>query len=91
MRSVDFVKLWPRRRLSEPTLALAGSSETIVLDEAQLGPDLFPVLRVLVDEDDDPGGSWCWVVHRPISSGWGPRALPGGSRLFNSAVSRWVM
>ena len=42
-------------RLAEPTLALSGSTETIVLDEAQLHPDLFPVLRVLVDEDRRPG------------------------------------
>lgn len=42
-------------RLSEPTLALGGRGETVVIDEAQLRPDLFPVLRVLVDEDRRPG------------------------------------
>lgn len=41
-------------RLSEPTLALAGHDETIIIDEAQLRPDLFPILRVLVDEDRRP-------------------------------------
>jgi len=42
-------------RLEEPTLALSGSQQTIIIDEAQLRPDLFPVLRVLVDEDRRPG------------------------------------
>ena len=42
-------------RLAEPTLALSRSDGTIVIDEAQLRPDLFPILRVLVDEDRRPG------------------------------------
>jgi uncharacterized protein len=42
-------------RLTEPMLALSGRTSTIVIDEAQLHPDLFPVLRVLVDEDRRPG------------------------------------
>ncbi|MCZ7631354.1 MAG: ATP-binding protein [Microthrixaceae bacterium] len=42
-------------RLQEPTLALSGSRQTIIIDEAQLRPDLFRVLRVLVDEDRRPG------------------------------------
>lgn len=42
-------------RLTEPTLALARSDGTIVIDEAQHRPDLFPILRVLADEDDRPG------------------------------------
>lgn len=42
-------------RLAEPTLALANKHETIVIDEAQRSPDIFPVLRVLVDEDRRPG------------------------------------
>lgn len=42
-------------RLSEPTLVLPGLGGTVVIDEAQRRPDLFPVLRVLADEDPRPG------------------------------------
>lgn len=38
-------------RLGEPTLSLSVLDGTVVIDEAQLRPDLFPILRVLVDED----------------------------------------
>lgn len=36
-------------RLADPMLALSGLSGLITIDEAQRIPDLFPVLRVLVD------------------------------------------
>ncbi|GAB3919487.1 hypothetical protein GCM10011575_30590 [Microlunatus endophyticus] len=42
-------------RLGEPTLTLPGAHGTVVIDEAQHRRDLFPVLRVLVDEDRRPG------------------------------------
>lgn len=42
-------------RLAEPTLTLPTLSGTVVIDEAQRRPDLFPVLRVLADEDPRPG------------------------------------
>ncbi len=42
-------------RLAEPALALADTGETIVIDEAQRAPGLFPALRVLVDEGRRPG------------------------------------
>lgn len=42
-------------RLAEPTLTLQGLAGTVVIDEAQRMPDLFPVLRVLVDEERRPG------------------------------------
>jgi len=42
-------------RLVEPTLTLPAIEGTIVIDEAQLMPELFPILRVLVDEDRRPG------------------------------------
>ena len=35
-------------RLAEPTLTLSRSHNTVVIDEAQLRPELFPILRVLV-------------------------------------------
>ena len=38
-------------RLGEPTLTLPALDGTIVIDEAQRRDGLFPVLRVLVDED----------------------------------------
>ncbi|WP_419846551.1 ATP-binding protein [Candidatus Poriferisocius sp.] len=42
-------------RLAEPTLALRDTGETVVIDEAQRLPELFPTLRVLVDESRRPG------------------------------------
>ncbi len=42
-------------RLAVPTQALDNRAATIVIDEAQLRPDLFPVLRVLADEHRRPG------------------------------------
>jgi uncharacterized protein len=36
-------------RLAEPKLALSGLGGLVVIDEVQRRPDLFPVLRVLVD------------------------------------------
>jgi len=42
-------------RLGEPTTSLSRLDGTVVIDEAQRRPDLFPVLRVLADEDDRPG------------------------------------
>jgi hypothetical protein len=42
-------------RLGEPTLSLPPLAGTVVIDEAQRRQDLFPVLRVLADEDPRPG------------------------------------
>jgi predicted AAA+ superfamily ATPase len=42
-------------RLGEPTLSLPALDGTVVIDEAQRRQDLFPVLRVLADEDARPG------------------------------------
>lgn len=42
-------------RLSEPMLALENLDGTVIIDEAQHRPDLFPVLRVLVDQNRKPG------------------------------------
>ncbi len=41
-------------QLEEPTLALEGLRGLVVLDEIQRRPDLFPVLRVLVDRARAP-------------------------------------
>jgi uncharacterized protein len=42
-------------RLGEPALSLPALEGTIVIDEAQRRQDLFPILRVLADEDPRPG------------------------------------
>lgn len=42
-------------RLGEPTLSLESLDATVVIDEAQRSPDIFPILRVLVDTDRRPG------------------------------------
>lgn len=42
-------------RLGEPTVTLPSLAGTVVIDEAQRRQDLFPILRVLVDQDDRPG------------------------------------
>jgi len=41
-------------RLSDPMLALKGLKGLVVIDEVQRAPDLFPVLRVLVDRPRSP-------------------------------------
>jgi predicted AAA+ superfamily ATPase len=41
-------------RLADPGLALRSRRGLVVLDEAQLRPDLFPLLRVLADRPDTP-------------------------------------
>lgn len=45
-----------RIKLSEPELFLKAHSKiTVILDEVQFLPDLFPVLRSLIDQDRHPG------------------------------------
>jgi hypothetical protein len=46
-------------RLAEPKLALEGLAGLVVIDEVQRRPDLFPVLRVLVDR---PGNRTRFLV-----------------------------
>ncbi len=41
-------------RLAEPKLALGGLEGLVVLDEIQRRPEIFPVLRVLVDRSENP-------------------------------------
>ena len=41
-------------RLDEPMTALGPLSGLVVIDEVQRRPDLFPVLRVLADREDNP-------------------------------------
>lgn len=44
-----------RDRLAQPLLALSPLRGLVVIDEVQLAPALFPVLRVLMDSRPDPG------------------------------------
>jgi uncharacterized protein len=44
-----------RARLSEPMTALQSLEGLVVIDEVQLAPNLFPVLRVLMDQKPDFG------------------------------------
>lgn len=46
-------------RLAEPKLALGGLAGLVVIDEVQRRPDLFPVLRVLVDR---PGSETKFLI-----------------------------
>ena len=41
-------------RLEEPKTALGGLRDLVVIDEVQRRPDLFPILRTLVDRQDSP-------------------------------------
>ena len=42
-------------RLEQPVQTLEASSGLVVIDEVQLKPALFPLLRVLIDRSDAPG------------------------------------
>jgi uncharacterized protein len=43
------------QRLDEPMTSLEPLHGLVVIDEVQRRPDLFPVLRVLIDRDNHPG------------------------------------
>ena len=64
-------------RLAEPTLALRDTGETIVIDEAQRMPELFPTLRVLVDENRRPGRFVVLGSASPDLIGLGSESLAG--------------
>ena len=64
-------------RLAEPTLALRDTGETIVIDEAQRIPELFPTLRVLVDENRRPGRFVVLGSASPDLIGLGSESLAG--------------
>ena len=44
-----------RTRLQDPMQALENLQGLVVIDEVQLAPELFPVLRVLMDRSNTPG------------------------------------
>lgn len=72
-------------RLAEPALALRPLPATVVIDEAQRRPDLFPVLRVLVDEDRRPGRFLVLGSASPDLVGLGAESLAGRVALVELA------
>lgn len=66
-----------RARLAEPRLTLRDTGDTIVIDEAQRMPDLFPTLRVLVDENRRPGRFLILGSASPDLVGLGSESLAG--------------
>ena len=64
-------------RLGEPTLALRDRGETIVIDEAQRMPELFPTLRVLVDEGRRAGRFVVLGSASPSLTGLSSESLAG--------------
>ena len=73
----DLEDPFDRARLSEPSLTLRNTDHTIVIDEAQRMPDLFPILRVLVDENRRPGRFLILGSASPELVGLGSESLAG--------------
>jgi len=69
-------------RLGDPTLALSGLAGTVVIDEAQRQPDLFPILRVLADEDRRPGRFLVLGSASPALIGLAAESLAGRTTLM---------
>ncbi len=83
-------------RLAEPTLTLRDTGETIIIDEAQRMPELFPTLRVLVDENRRNGRFVILGSASPELIGLAAESLAGrvtfvelgGLRLFDVGTHR---
>lgn len=78
-------------RLTEPELALEPLSGLVILDEIQRRPDLFPVLRGLIDRDPNRHFSSlgaplqnCFVSHRRRWPGASPTTTCRRCELTNS-------
>lgn len=69
-------------RLGDPTLSLSGLAGTVVIDEAQFAPHIFPQLRVLVDEDRRPGRFLVLGSASPKLIGMAAESLAGRSRVI---------
>jgi predicted AAA+ superfamily ATPase len=54
-RYFDLESMDGAARLAQPQVTLAALNGLVVIDEVQRAPDLFPLLRVLIDRDDAPG------------------------------------
>jgi hypothetical protein len=64
-------------RLADPMLALERLEGTVVIDEAQRMPELFPMLRVLIDQDRRPGRFLLLGSASPELVGLGAESLAG--------------
>lgn len=64
-------------RLADPMLALERLQGTVVIDEAQRMPNLFPTLRVLIDQDRRPGRFLLLGSASPELVGLGAESLAG--------------
>ncbi|MGC4174704.1 ATP-binding protein [Demequina sp.] len=64
-------------RLADPILALERLDGTVVIDEAQRLPSLFPALRVLIDADRRPGRFLLLGSASPDLVGLGAESLAG--------------
>lgn len=54
-RYFDLESMDGAARLAQPQVTLAALNGLVVIDEVQRAPDLFPLLRVLIDRVDAPG------------------------------------
>ncbi len=53
---LDIERAADRRKLSDPDLFLSAyENQTVILDEVQLIPDIFPEMRSLIDRHREPG------------------------------------
>jgi predicted AAA+ superfamily ATPase len=75
-------------RLGDPTLSLPPLAGTVVIDEAQRRPDLFPILRVLADEDSRPGRFLVLGSASPDLVGLAAESLAGRVALVDLAGFR---
>jgi hypothetical protein len=75
-------------RLAEPTLTLPSLPGTVVIDEAQRMPGLFPVLRVLADADRRPGRFLVLGSASPDLVGLASESLAGRVALVDLAGFR---
>ncbi len=75
-------------RLGDATLSLPMLSGTVVIDEAQRSPGLFPILRVLVDADRRPGRFLVLGSASPALIGMASESLAGRVAIIELACLR---
>lgn len=66
------------QRLDQPAQALEALKGLVVIDEVQLKPGLFPLLRVLMDRSDSPGQYLLLGSASPALLRQAGESLPGG-------------
>ncbi len=71
-----------RARLGDPVDSLPHLTGTVVIDEAQRAPDIFPLLRVLVDERREPGRFLVLGSASPHLIGMAAESLAGRSTVI---------